>query len=104
MFSLSADESTEIVLTWSPVEKGRLSGTLLISTDDQDALATEVALTGNAIKIDVNSDGVINIFDLVQVGSIFGNSDPNADVNNDGIVNIFDLVAIGSNFGQEVGE
>ena len=102
VFTVPAGETHEVTLTWTPTEKGRVTDTLSFVTDYPNLLPTEVAITGNAIKIDVNSDGVINIFDLVLVGSQFGkpNPDPNADVNNDGVVNIFDLVAIGSNFGQ----
>ena len=47
---------------------------------------------------DVNSDGVVNIQDLVLVASSFGQSVPEednpADVNKDGVVNIIDLVEV----------
>lgn len=55
---------------------------------------------------DVNSDGVVNIFDLVLVGSAFlttpssPNWNPNADINNDKTVNILDIVVVGVNFGK----
>ena len=50
---------------------------------------------------DVNRDGVVNILDLVQVASKFGQSvsgDP-ADVNEDGLVNIVDLVKVAGALG-----
>jgi len=50
---------------------------------------------------DVNSDGVVNILDLVQVASKFGQTvsgDP-ADVNEDGVVNIVDLVKVAGALG-----
>jgi len=52
---------------------------------------------------DVNSDGIVNIFDLVLVGKHFGESgdDIVGDVDNDGQVNIFDLVLVGSHFGEK---
>ena len=44
---------------------------------------------------DVNGDGVVNIFDLVLVGSNFGQMGQNdADVNGDGVINIIDLVTV----------
>lgn len=45
--------------------------------------------------IDINRDGVIDIEDLVEIASHFGESgDHAADVNRDGIVNILDLVLV----------
>ena len=47
------------------------------------------------VSEDVNSDGVVNILDLVSVSSNFGQTGENiADVNGDGIVNIVDLVKV----------
>ena len=47
---------------------------------------------------DVNSDGRINILDLVQVANNFGKSAP--DPNGDGVVNILDLVFVAQQFSQ----
>ena len=50
---------------------------------------------------DVNSDGVVNIQDLVLVASNFGQIGQNsADVNGDGIVNISDLVLVAGVLGE----
>ena len=52
---------------------------------------------------DVNRDGVVNILDLVQVASKFGqrvSGDP-ADVNEDGVVNIVDLVKVAGALGGD---
>ena len=45
---------------------------------------------------------MVNIFDLVLVGSAFGTSGEGlpADVNGDGKVDIFDLVTVASHFGE----
>ena len=43
---------------------------------------------------DLNSDGEVNILDLVIVANALGETDSEADVNGDGIVNILDLVQI----------
>ena len=51
---------------------------------------------------DVNRDGVVNIFDLVSVGSNFAQKGQNdADINRDGVVDIFDLMLVASALGSE---
>lgn len=50
---------------------------------------------------DVNSDGVVNIFDLILVAQNFEvekPSNPKVDVNEDGVVNILDLILVAQNF------
>ena len=50
---------------------------------------------------DLNSDGVVNILDLVIVAQHIGtekSSNPRVDVNGDGVVNILDLVAVTNAF------
>jgi WD40 repeat protein len=52
---------------------------------------------------DVNSDGIVNILDLVIVSKNFGKSATNnakADVNKDGVVDILDLDIVRQHFGQ----
>ena len=51
---------------------------------------------------DVNQDNIVNIFDLVQVASQFGQIGEGleGDVNGDRTVNIFDLVAVSQHFGE----
>ncbi|MDE0013389.1 MAG: hypothetical protein OXU36_19750 [Candidatus Poribacteria bacterium] len=47
------------------------------------------------VSVDINSDGVVNILDLVSVSANFGQAGENiADVNSDGVVNIVDLVKV----------
>ena len=47
---------------------------------------------------DLNTDGVVNILDLVIVANAFGNAEP--DLNGDGVVNILDLVIVANAFGN----
>ena len=56
---------------------------------------------------DVNSDGMIDILDLVLIASHFGerpaaDETPNPDVNGDGSVNILDLVRVANHLGETV--
>ena len=58
---------------------------------------TELFLTSEpALTYDVNTDGNVNILDLVLVANAFGKTRP--DINGDGIVNILDLVLVANNF------
>ena len=53
------------------------------------------------LAVDVNKDGVVNIQDLVLVGSNFGQTGENAaDVNGDGVVDIVDLVKVSAALGS----
>ena len=56
---------------------------------------------------DVNSDGIIDILDLVSIASHFGEAvaedqTANPDVNRDGSINILDLVLVARHFGATV--
>ena len=52
---------------------------------------------------DVNTDGVVNIQDLVLVGANFGKTGDNiADVNGNGVVNIVDLIKVAGALGNTV--
>ena len=57
------------------------------------------------VTADLNSDGSVNILDLVTVAAQFGNTGANlsADLNNDGSINILDLVLVAGMFGEGSG-
>ena len=48
------------------------------------------------VKGDLNSDGVVNILDLVAIASAFGKDEP--DLNADGVVNVLDLILVAQEF------
>lgn len=89
-----------------------------IEIQDTDDIWYDVNLNGRAMPSfdvvvtvpgDLNGDCDVDIFDLVIVGSNFG-EDPNdpdidsrADANGDGAIDIFDLVLVGSHFGNACG-
>ena len=56
----------------------------------------EIYLKSTGEVADLNSDGVVNILDLVLVANAFGEATP--DLNGDGVVNILDLVIVANNF------
>ena len=51
---------------------------------------------GREDRADVNSDGVVNILDLVIVANALGKAEP--DLNGDGVVNVQDLVIVANAF------
>ena len=53
-----------------------------------------------SIAADVNSDGSVNVLDLVVIASELGNPGPNlaVDVNGDGAVNVLDLILVAGMF------
>ncbi len=69
--------------------------------DVQTLLEEQPSLESDpVVSEDVNSDGIVNILDLVSVSVNFGKTGENiADVNGDGIVNIVDLVKVAGAMG-----
>ena len=66
-----------------------------------DSGSTTTKNVGNILPQDVNKDGIVDILDLVEVGSNFGEQGHGySDVNGDGVVNILDLSLIASAFGS----
>ena len=75
-------------------------GTVLLWGLTPSAIVVIPNISDVRVKTDVNSDGVINIQDLVLVAANFGlRGQHPADVNGDEIVDIRDLVAVAAAFG-----
>ena len=81
--------------------------TLASGSWDGTVLLWELApapVVSEKIAADVNTDGVVNIQDVVLVASNFGKTGENvADVNNDGVVNIIDLTLVAGGLGNAAG-
>jgi hypothetical protein len=61
--------------------------------------SSDVFVVNNSCIADLNGDGVVNITELLQVVSEWGQSDVPADINQDGIVNVTDLLLIMDSWG-----
>ena len=81
-----APQAIRFVEQVSGVENG-ITNTIHILPD----LDGEIYLKAS-LSADVNTDGVVNILDLVAIAQAFGETSP--DLNGDGIVNILDLVFV----------
>jgi len=99
-FGLGDRQQVDIEVKWPSGLVERFSG--------QTAKQTVTLVEGTAKDLernpaDTNSDGEINIFDLVAVASQLGQSgaDLSGDMNDDGRVDVFDLVIIGEQLGEK---
>ena len=107
-FAVTAGGGTLSTTITRTDENGRAESTLTLgpnpgtNTVEVSAAGIEVPVIFNAISdaesppitADVNSDGSVNILDLILIASELGNEGQNtaADVNRDGVVSILDLV------------
>ncbi len=81
--------------------------TVALRVRDKDGGISELSLANVSVlpplkSWDINSDGEVNILDLVLVAKNFGKEgvDIQGDVNEDGVVDISDLVIVGKHFGE----
>ena len=78
----------------------RPAGIVLSVGIEADGIAVDQRPPAPVASVDVNSDGIVNILDLVFVSANFGKTGQSAaDVNGDGVVNIVDLVKIAGEMG-----
>ena len=115
-FTVTAGDGTLNPTNTTTHANGRAQSTLTLGSTlgrhrvEVSAAGIEGLLTFHAIaetqsppiSADVNSDGNVNILDLVSVAAEFGNTEPNlaADVNGDGVVDILDLILVAGMFGD----
>ena len=113
-FAVTAGGGTLSTTITRTDENGRAQSTLTLgpnlgtNTVSVSAAGIEVPVTFHAISdtesppitADVNSDGSVNILDLILIASDLGNVGTNlaADVNGDGVISILDLVLVAGMF------
>ena len=85
------------VVTITPKLAGSATITVTASDDEWTATQTIFVTVNDAVSVDVNGDGRVNILDLVIVANNFGKDEP--DLNGDGVVNILDLVRVAEQMG-----
>ena len=56
--------------------------------------SSHILVIGDSCNADINGDLVVNVTDLLQVVSEWGQSNVPADINQDGIVNVTDILAV----------
>ena len=107
MFAITRGGGTLSITNTRTDDNGRVQSTLILgpnlgaNTVEVSAAGIESTVTFYAIAdtelppmtADVNSDGNVNVLDLILIASKLGNAGANlvADVNEDGVVNILDL-------------
>ena len=78
------------------------ANTVSVSAAGIESTATFYAIADSELPptaADVNSDGLVNVLDLILIASNLGQSGQNdADVNRDGVVNVLDLILVAGMF------
>ena len=98
-FSATLELGTNILLVAVYEGTGGWSGFFGFAPDAEYTALAPGASEVHPESTDVNSDGVVNILDLVSVASSFGQTgEIRADVNGDSVVNILDLVLVANTF------
>jgi len=85
-------------ITFTPSSAGEQNNTMTIYSNDEFDPVQVFQMSGEGFAIlgDINSDGTLNILDIVAlIGYVFNdNENPDADLNGDGTVNIVDVVML----------
>jgi hypothetical protein len=66
---------------------------------NQINVAPDVSYTFCPIRGDLNNDGTVDIYDIVQIAAHYDQVDPECNLVGEPIVDIFDAVTVATNFG-----
>jgi uncharacterized repeat protein (TIGR01451 family) len=109
--TLLGGNSATIVFLWNTTgfAKGNYTISAYAWPVSGEIDTTDNLYAGGLIQVtipgDINTDGIVDIFDIVIVALEFGHPPPpivdlRADVNKDGLVDIFDIVVVALHFGE----
>ena len=89
-------EMVEFIVAESSVTLGTSVGIQVVDMFGNVVQEWQKIEENTILDLDVNGDDIVNILDLVEVASNFGETDNlnRADINRDGVVNIQDLVLV----------
>ena len=104
-FEVLAVKESQLILHESLVTDPDGTPMINIKTDGQVTLpSTPTTETRTPAFGDINSDGVVNLLDLIRVAASLGQAVPQggnpADVNQDGVVNVVDLIKVAGALGS----
>ncbi len=95
---------TYIIINFTSLSKGTsiLSLENVILASPQSTAIPTTTINSTLVvhpKEDINTDGSINILDLIAIGAHFGEYGETYDINGDNIINILDLIYVSKSFG-----
>jgi hypothetical protein len=107
-FSIAANESKDITVTFYPPSEGSFSGVIQVMSDDPDDAILIVSLSGTGIFIpadprtDFDGSGRVEFSDFVAFAQNFGSSNTAFDFDGSGRVDFADFLTFASSFGKSV--
>ncbi len=97
-FTVASGQTLEEMINFMPTSNGSQNNTMTIYSNDEfnPIMVFQMSGEGFAVIGDLNTDGTLNILDIVAlIGYVFNdNENPYADLNGDGTVNIVDVVML----------
>ncbi|MFT5365986.1 MAG: hypothetical protein ACI8V2_000928 [Candidatus Latescibacterota bacterium] len=107
-FSIAANESKDITVTFHPPSEGSFLGVIQVMSDDPDDAILTVSLSGTGIFIpadprtDFDGSGRVEFSDFVAFAQNFGSTNTAFDFDGSGRVDFADFLTFASSFGKSV--
>ena len=105
-FTVPADQSHDITVTFNPQAEGAITGTIDILSDDPENATISLTLTGSVTgprtRSDFDGSGEIDFSDFLLFAEAFGTANEKFDLNNSGSVDFPDFLIFVANFGKTV--